>query len=293
MVLAGFFDPIKLDKSFPVSTPDFKTPPDRAHVHDCFEIGLCSSGAGIFMIGDKIFNCMPGDAIFINHQEFHILKDASPVNADWKFVNLDPAMLLAGWIPVTEDALNISALSGKSFCNVIHESEYPEIVFTVRQLFMELERKSKNYKSLVRSLVWGLMINLQRLSNPDNERTTTEPAEIQRIYPALQYISSHYADNIEIEKLAGICHYSVSTFRRVFKRNLGCLPLDYLIDYRLKVAVAGLTASDKSILEIASNSGFTTLSNFNRHFKEKYQQTPRDFRNHYSFKFREFAATDF
>ena len=64
---AGFFDPIVLAKDFPITQPAFKTPPTLAHVHNCFEIGLCRSGAGVFIVADKVFSCMAGDAIFINN----------------------------------------------------------------------------------------------------------------------------------------------------------------------------------------------------------------------------------
>ncbi len=273
-----FFEPIELSKSFPVSEPDFKNPPSQAHVHDCFEIGLCCSGAGVFMIADKVFNCMPGDAIFINHREFHILKDASPANSDWRFINLDPVALLAGWVPGTEAALNIATLSGKSFNNIVHESEHPDIVFMVRQLISELDKKSKGYQSVIRSLAWGLFVLLQRQLKEQADDDLTNPTEVQRIYPALQYISSHYADDIEMKELAEICHCSLSTFRRMFKRSLGCLPIKYLTEYRLKIAIAALTASNRTILEVATDSGFSTLSSFNRHFKEKYKMTPREYR---------------
>jgi AraC-like DNA-binding protein len=43
-----------------------------------------------------------------------------------------------------------------------------------------------------------------------------------------------------------------------------------------------LTSTDRTILEIASDAGLPTLSNFNRLFKAKFQQSPRDYRRKYA-----------
>lgn len=277
----GFFDPITLAPDFPILRPSFKTPPTLAHVHNCFEIGLCRSGAGTLIVADKVFSCLAGDAIFINHQEFHVLKNASPLNSDWKFINLDPVALLAGWVPPEEPALDVSRLSGRAFSNVLHEKDRPDIVFMVRQLVEELERAEAGYRSLTRSLVWGLLVKLQRLAPGKSPGGPPEPSEIHRIYPALHYISNHYSQTVDILKLADLCHCSISTFRRIFQRSLGCLPLEYMNHFRLKVATTMLASTDRSILEIALNAGFATPSNFNRQFSAKFQQSPRDYRRNH------------
>ena len=276
-----FFDPIALPPDFPITRPSFKTPPRLAHVHNGFEIGICRSGAGIFIVADKVFSCMTGDVIFINHREFHMLENASPLNSDWKFINLDPAALLAGWVPPEESALDVSRLSGRAFSNVIHEKNRPDIVFMVRKLVDELEHAEAGYRSLTRSLVWGLLVMLQRLAPGKNPDGSNKPTEIHRIYPALQHISNHYSQTVDILKLADLCHCSISTFRRIFQRSLGCLPLEYVKHFRLKVATTMLASTDHSILEIAFNAGFATPSNFNRQFKAKFQQSPRDYRRNH------------
>lgn len=278
IILSGFFDPISLDQEFPITRPSFKTPPSQAHIHDCLEIGLCRAGTGVFMIADKVFNCIPGDAVFINNREFHVLKDATPQTSDWKFLNLDPVVLLAGWLPPSEPFPDISRLNSKLFTNVIHEQENPEIVFMVRQLINELENEPDGYRSVARSLVWGLLIMLQRQIEVKEAEPLHDSSGIQRMYPALRYISAQYAGDIEIETLARRCNCSLSTFRRVFKQSIGCLPLEYLTEYRLKVAAATILSTDKTILEISADSGFATLSSFNRHFKEYFKETPSEYR---------------
>ena len=50
--------------------------------------------------------------------------------------------------------------------------------------------------------------------------------------------------------------------------------IDYLNDYRLTMAERLLRSSDGSVLDIAEQSGFDSLSYFNRIFKRKYGEAP-------------------
>jgi transcriptional regulator GlxA family with amidase domain len=178
--------------------------------------------------------------------------------------------------------LDVSRLSGRDFPNVIHGKEHPEITLAVRRLLAELDDAESGYRSAVRALVWYLLLMLQRLVPARDNHAKKDPAEIERVYPALQYISTHYSENVDFLKLAELCHCSLSTFGRTFRRGLGCLPLEYLNGFRLKVATTLLTSTDRSIMEIASDAGFPTLSNYNRLFKAKFQQSPRDYRRNYA-----------
>lgn len=232
----------------------------------------------MFIIADKVFSCSTGDAVFINNQEFHALQDASPSNSDWKFVNFSPTALLGDWLTEHEPALDVKRLSGSEFSNVVREREHPDIVFLAGKLMEEMERQEPGFHSLVRSIVWSLMVLLSRLAPPLSRETPKEPDKFHRVYPALRHISTHYADAIEVPELAKRCHCSLSTFRRIFKDNLGCLPLKYVNNYRLKVAATKLASSQDSILRVAFDSGFPTLSNFNRQFKATYNQSPREYR---------------
>lgn len=81
-----------------------------------------------------------------------------------------------------------------------------------------------------------------------------------------------------IEQLAELCHFSPTHFMNFFKKQLGISCMEYIIQYRLKKAAHFLQHSDLAIIDIASQSGFNNLSNFNRQFKKYYQITPSQYR---------------
>ena len=63
-----------------------------------------------------------------------------------------------------------------------------------------------------------------------------------------------------------------------FKKHLGVSCMEYVIQFRLRKAAELLQHSTLPVLEIATQSGFNNLSNFNRQFKKYYQITPSQYR---------------
>ena len=63
---------------------------------------------------------------------------------------------------------------------------------------------------------------------------------------------------------------------------MGCTFYDYLINQRIKAPEVLLTRDDLSITDIALQSGFSSISTFNRTFKLKKGCTPGEYRTLFS-----------
>ena len=274
-----YYEQIDFPDGFPVTCAGFETPPEYAHIHNVFEIGVCCSGAGgVFQVGGKSYACSPGDAVFINDREFHILREAVPENSVWKFINLDPAALLAGWIPETEDGLsNLENFSGSSFKNVISSAEDPELIQLVHLLMAASDRKEQIEKSYIRALVWAIFVKLGAHGNGEKPEKVSA-GSVSLLYPALDDISRTYARQLDVATLAAKCGMGVTSFRRKFKLHTGLLPLEYLNNDRLKAAMSLLKNTSMQVSDISLKTGFPTLSHFNRIFREKNGCSPREYR---------------
>ena len=274
-----FYDPIKLPADFPICGPDFSKPPEFAHLHDCFEIGFCWDGSGgVFQIGSKIYSVDPGCAVFINDREYHILTNATPENSQWDFINLDPVTMLMGWIPPEESMFKLDRLSGTGFKNIYSESEAPELIQFTKLLLNEMKKKEHCSQSCVRALVWAIFTRLNEYAPQGDAGPVRNSEDIERIYPALEYISKNYTCQIDIPTLASKCNLCVTAFRRHFRQNTGMLPLEYVNTCRLKAAATLLKNTSRQIVDIAGRTGFPTLSHFNRMFKAYYSCSPWNYR---------------
>lgn len=98
----------------------------------------------------------------------------------------------------------------------------------------------------------------------------------------LKYVENNYMEKITIEDIANEVDLSQSHFMKYFKNTMGTSFVDYLNEYRLTMASRLLISSDSSILAIASEVGFENLSYFNRIFKKRFGQTPREYRRRQS-----------
>ena len=84
---------------------------------------------------------------------------------------------------------------------------------------------------------------------------TTVTSEL--LAPALAYIHGHFADDISLDDLAGMCGISKSHFIRSFKRYVGCTPHEYLLQYRLRQSKRLLLSSDLTVERLPRTAAST------------------------------------
>ena len=89
-----------------------------------------------------------------------------------------------------------------------------------------------------------------------------------------QVIESHLYAPVTTEELANLCHMSLSTFKREFKRAYGASPAAYLREQKLKKAKNLLRIPNVRISDVAFDCGFSDVATFSKSFKQAYQLSP-------------------
>lgn len=139
------------------------------------------------------------------------------------------------------------------------------------------DKKADGYEVGVKGLMLtSLSILLQGAE--DNLEYEVKGKNEQKIKYVLTQIEMNYGKELTIEDVAEECGYSASHFMRWFKEHTGFSFNGYLIEYRLNRAADKLRNTDETIINIASDTGFENLSNFNRLFKKRFLMTPSEFR---------------
>jgi AraC-like DNA-binding protein len=118
-------------------------------------------------------------------------------------------------------------------------------------------------------------------SRPLSQSHYTSPMEQDastRLGKAYAYLVSHFHESITLEDVARAAAMSPAAFSRFFKRMSQRNLWDLLNELRVDHASRLLRETQRGITEIAFESGFGTLSSFNRHFRQTHKRTPRDYR---------------
>jgi len=95
---------------------------------------------------------------------------------------------------------------------------------------------------------------------------------------ALTNIELHLSESIDIDNLARIACMSRTKFFHEFKSHLGCSPMAYQSQRRLKQAAILLTKGEQ-VTQTCFALGFTNTSHFSRCFKKFYGISPRQYKD--------------
>ena len=114
---------------------------------------------------------------------------------------------------------------------------------------------------------------LQRLSLILNKVSHVEIA-----YLAMQYMHSHYAENITLETLSKVTNCHPTHLIRCMKKQYNLSPIQALTKIRLNNACILLSEGNLSVTEIAYLTGFSSVSYFGKLFKDAFSCSPKEYR---------------
>ena len=95
----------------------------------------------------------------------------------------------------------------------------------------------------------------------------------------ISYIQLKYSEPVKIEKIADSLGLNRSYLTRLFKNATGYSLQEYLLTYRMKMAVKLLTGGNQSVAQVAAAVGYTDTFTFSKAFKRYYGKSPSDYRN--------------
>jgi len=104
------------------------------------------------------------------------------------------------------------------------------------------------------------------------------PGALRRVR---EHIEAHFAQKIELSRLAGIAGLSTSYFSRAFKQTIGMPPHRYVMIRRLAAAAELVKKTDRPLTELAIEVGFSDQSHFTRAFTQMTGETPGALRRRY------------
>ena len=250
------------------------------HVHPEYELNFVEGASGAQrIVGDSVETIGNKDLVLIANPELkHAWKDGNCKSGNIHEITIQFHPHLLEQHLNKNQFLNINRLFKKAANVVCFDADTIERVhpllhiitmendgfYAVMRLFILLHELSKNNDC--RELSSGMPLHLTR-----------NAALLNRLQ---DFVIRHITSNIRITDTAALLNMSQSTFTRFIRSQTGLSFTEYLIDFRINVAVRKLKGTS-SIPEITDECGFNSISYFCRVFKKIKGVTPTEFRQHY------------
>jgi AraC-like DNA-binding protein len=105
-----------------------------------------------------------------------------------------------------------------------------------------------------------------------------------RLSNILNFIMQNFNSQITLEDVSEVAYMTPQAFCRYFKKHTGRKFISFLNEVRINEACKNLTAGKKAecISGVAYNSGFNSITNFNRVFKSVIGSSPKDYISSYN-----------
>ena len=246
----------------------------ETHDHSAVEILLTLEGMVTYTIEDKIYQVRKGEILIVPPDTLHSLSMGEGSSRYLFLFESDAIMAM-------RDLKAMASYFHKPF----HLRDGSDAHVRIRELLLRAreayEKREMMWNTMCYSCILRVYATLgQRYLSGIKPRTgdNMRNMDSEVINAVMTYINNHYREELSLEDVARFAGFSRYYFSRSFKRQTGYSFKDYLCQKRLQVAMDLLIRTNRSMRDVAIESGFGSVATFNRVFREKKGCTPTQYR---------------
>ncbi len=242
------------------------------HSHVAIEVVVVKSGVLDCCIGDTTVKIYPEGIILINSNVGHRL---SSENAEITYLHIDVNLL--------EETVNDDHFSMlNAFVSHIHAKPYL-LLSDNQDVTTLLDKINARYYEETKERRWYIKAYLYELvafmySQSFITPLTISKEQIKKIEQVVHYIDANFKSPVTLDDICLAAKYNRYTICHTFKAVTGSTIFDYINFLRVHYAVEKLRETGSSILEIATECGFSSATYFHRVFKSFFGCSPSVYR---------------
>lgn len=236
------------------------------HWHNCWELEFIVDGKGRQTLNGTEYPLTKGTIYILNPTDFH------------EVISDDTTIFTISFTDeqISEEFLEFFSGNGGGRQKIISGEQYEHFLQIAEMLLYEGENQLKYGDTASLQLLGILLTHTMRIF--DGHISPKKEVKKALISKAISYINHHFRENPSLTDTANFLGITPNYLSEEFHSVTGKKYKEYLTDLRLSYAKKLLTSSNISITEICFASGFSSLSNFLRVFKEKYGISPHNMR---------------
>lgn len=238
------------------------------HFHEGYAVGFIESGAMGFRYRGSDVLAPKGSINLVVPGEIHDGHAASVEGWGYRMFYLPTEILMSAARELSakpvQPHFSMGVLEDKELAAAIYKAH-----FTLQQNEATLLEKE--------ILLLKLLINWISRHGEDRSNCPQVGSEHRAVRLASEYMQDQSAENVGLEKLAGLGGLSPFHFVRVFEKHFGITPHAYLMQTRVNKAKKMLSCSMR-LADIAAECGFADQSHLTRQFHRQFGLTPGHYR---------------
>lgn len=246
----------------------------ETHDHSAVEVVLTLEGMVTYTIEDKIYQVRKGEILIVPPDTLHSLTMGEESSRYLFLFEPDAIMTM-------RDIKSMAMYFNKPF----HLRDGSDAHVQIRELLLRTRDAYEKHDLMWNTVCYSSILRIyatlgQRYLSgilPRNEENVRS-MDSEVITAVMTYINNHYREELSLEDVARFAGFSRYYFSRSFKRQTGYSFKDYLCQKRLQVAMDLLIRTNRSMRDVAIESGFGSVATFNRVFREKKGCTPTQYR---------------
>ncbi len=233
------------------------------------ELLLIVEGEARYVVDRTPFVARQGDLVFFPPGVWH--QEASEPSTPFRFYYLGHQGLRLAGLPVDRfDA------PGQPFVRPTRD-RFRSMKSEFERLIEEFGDAPPEYQAAADASLLLLVVDVLRLLRYP-ERTESRPTADRSVRLATLFINDRYSLPLTLEEIAAAVHLSPFHLSRIFRRETGLSPIQYLIRCRMEAAKRLLSTTDESVEKVAELVGYGSPTAFYRQFKRATGASPAKFR---------------
>lgn len=165
---------------------------------------------------------------------------------------------------------------------LLNSTDFANVIDKIIRVSVDDNRMKDMFAQLaLRELLLKLM---QTQARQLIEKHYKQLSSFHRFANVIQYIKEHRHQKILVDDLCRKVYMSRPSFFRIFKREFGITPVDYILKEKIQLAKELLDGSDASVTTVCYQSGFNSVNHFIKVFRHFEDCTPLKYKQRLSQK---------
>lgn len=233
------------------------------HNHIFTEIEFVSKGSCVQKVNGHTIECTEGSVVLLLSRDVHEYVSFSEETHLYCLCFADDV--------VPKELRELLYTKNTAISVLLDEDARLKVINCFQQLLKEKKEPQLYGKLLTQGVITEIIVHILRCTQVCEHKISNSLLE-----KALKYVQDNFKQSVSLNDVAQHVHITPQYFSKLFKTEVNITFHTYLRNMRLDHAMTLLNTTSMSVTEVCMESGFNSVSNFTKIFKERFNVLPKE-----------------